>query len=412
MATEGGHKEGEEVAHKLQGWTEDCVTMLDSARTVHHFRYPARVLVPETTQRDMYECMLPSLVDAWINSRNNVMVLAYGQTGTGKTHTMFGPRESLMAREEHPDWGVFPRVFSQCLQAIEASRGRASFLLTGSAVEFYCGLCCDLLNDHVPLEVDGSGAALMVHMRVMESMADFYAFLEDVKANRVTRATRMNTESSRSHCALLLCLFQLDHESRTFWMTKFNLIDLAGSERAEKTGERASGTDAMTEVYQVMMGKKDATKLGVGIQAFFINWELMHLAGEVRRATDMYKLGKKYNPPRSGGTPFQRYTGEIMTGHTLLTTCICISPAPQNGSENLFSLKWGQNMASLRAPTHAEKPQPIETAYKKACETADKAAAELKSRDESNKYYNSYLARSQSSAQRKAFLERLMAMAA
>jgi hypothetical protein len=411
MATEGGHAEGQEGAHKLKGWTHESVTMVDSARRLQEFQYPTKVILPEETQQEMYDCMMPPLVDAWINTCTNIMVLAYGQTCTGKTHTMLGPQDSLKAHDFHPEWGILPRVVHECFSAIDATKGSKSYLLIASAVEFYAGMCCDLLNHHTSIEVDGEGAALGVHGRVMHSMDDFYVFLDDVKQNRVTRATKMNTESSRSHCAMCMSLYQLDHASRMFTMTRFNLFDLAGSERADKTGERATPDQCMTELWAVMMGKRDPSEVSVGVQGFFINFELEKLATEILRATDMYKAGRKYNPPRGCSTAFQRYVGEVLTGHSLLNTCICISPALQSGSENLFSLKWGQNMARLKAPINAEKPIPVDAAYQAACDLADKTAKELEKKDKSNKYYHAYSSRAGSAAQRKEYLERLMASA-
>jgi hypothetical protein len=37
----------------------------------------------------------------------NTLLFAYGQTGTGKTHTFMGPPDSLHT-VNHPDWGLFP----------------------------------------------------------------------------------------------------------------------------------------------------------------------------------------------------------------------------------------------------------------------------------------------------------------
>ena len=39
-----------------------------------------------------------------------VLLFAYGQSGTGKTRTMLGTDESLKQKEFHDDWGIFPRV--------------------------------------------------------------------------------------------------------------------------------------------------------------------------------------------------------------------------------------------------------------------------------------------------------------
>merc|ERR1719476_472101 len=102
------------------------------------------------------------------------------------------------------------------------------------------------------IEVDPDGNANGHTMRVVENMQDFADFIEDVERNRTTAATRMNSSSSRSHCCMLLTLFQLDLETREYVVTKFNLIDLAGSERAARASEGGQPL-AGAELYKYMI---------------------------------------------------------------------------------------------------------------------------------------------------------------
>ena len=71
-----------------------------------------KVVLPESSQQEMYRIVAAQYDEAVTNQQHNVMLLAYGQTGTGKTHTMLGPRESLKSDTEHPDWGIFPRFIN------------------------------------------------------------------------------------------------------------------------------------------------------------------------------------------------------------------------------------------------------------------------------------------------------------
>jgi len=201
-------------------------------------------------------------------------------------------------------------------------------------------------------------------------------FVEDLERNRTTAATKMNSSSSRSHCCMLLTLFQLDMDSQEHVVTKFNLIDLAGSERAAKTGgELVAGADLYQ--YMMMAWKGEVDKIPVGAQGQLINFELGALTAEIMNATQRYKQGVPYCPPKSCSSAFQRYTGAIMMGKTLLTTIVCLSPAPQNGLENLNSLRWGEGMSKLRAPNITEKGINIEAAHVAAVKLAAKTAKEL-----------------------------------
>jgi len=401
-----GHSIGEATAFKLDGWDESSVQMTDSARNTHVFDYATHVLAPEATQQQAYDAMMPSLIDAWLNQRNNLMVLAYGQTGTGKTHTMFGPKESLASDFLHPDWGVLPRTMHACFEHIASTQGRSRCIVTASALEFYMGIGFDLLNDHAMIEVDPDGNANGHTMRVVENMQDFANFIEDLETNRTTAATKMNSSSSRSHCCMLLTLFQLDTASREYAVTRFNLIDLAGSERASRTGgELVAGADLYK--YMMMAYKGEVDQIPIGAQGQLINFELGALTSEILNATQRYKQGKQYCPPKSVSSAFQRYTGAIMMGRTLLTTIVCLSPAPQNGLENLNSLRWGEGMSKLRAPNVRENAVNMETAHVAAVKLAAKTAKEFEGAPQ-NRFWLGRKSRAEHAALVLRLMEQLM----
>lgn len=398
---------GEATAIKLEGWDESSVRITDSARETHVFNYATHVLAPETTQQQAYDAMMPSLIDAWLNKRNNLMVLAYGQTGTGKTHTMFGPKESLASDALHPDWGVLPHTMHACFEHMASTKGRLKCIVTASALEFYMGVGFDLLNDHSMIEVDPDGNANGHTMRPLTNMQDFANFVEDLERNRTTAATKMNSTSSRSHCCMLLTLFQLDIESRDYVVTKFNLIDLAGSERAARTGgEVVAGAELYKYMMMAWQGQVD--QIPVGAQGVLINMELGALTQEIMNATQRYKQGTQYCPPKSVSSAFQRYTGAIMMGKTLLNTIVCLSPAPQNGLENLNSLRWGEGMSKLRAPNIREKAVNIETARLKAVKLAAKTAKEFEAAPQ-NRFWLGRKSRAEHAALSLRLLEQLNA---
>ena len=83
------------------------------------------------------------------------MLLAYGQTGTGKTHTIFGPKEAALDPAEEAEWGIFPKVVSNTLKACEGKK----FKLYISALEFYMMAAYDLLNSNAPITIDGTTGA-------------------------------------------------------------------------------------------------------------------------------------------------------------------------------------------------------------------------------------------------------------
>jgi len=95
-AKEGGHLATEQVGYKkLEGWSEEEV-MIGDVRSgkLQKYTYPIKVIGPEKSQQETYDGLMPDMVDAFLDGYN-AMYFAYGQTGTGKTHTMFGEAASL-----------------------------------------------------------------------------------------------------------------------------------------------------------------------------------------------------------------------------------------------------------------------------------------------------------------------------
>merc|ERR1719335_40164 len=116
LAESGGHAAGDAGDYEFMGFDEksNTIEMTNRGRATT-FSFPKKVLC-ECTQQVMYDTMVPDMVNSMLLRQMDVMFLAYGQTGTGKTHTMFGPPDSLSpdtcpADGVHPEWGIFPRVF-------------------------------------------------------------------------------------------------------------------------------------------------------------------------------------------------------------------------------------------------------------------------------------------------------------
>ena len=70
----------------------------------------------------MYEEFSPLVNDFVDMPGRNVMLLAYGQTGTGKTHTIFGAKEAALNQSAEQEWGIFPKVVKHTLTQM-AARG-------------------------------------------------------------------------------------------------------------------------------------------------------------------------------------------------------------------------------------------------------------------------------------------------
>ena len=80
------------------------------------FSYPKTVVTPEVDNATLYDQVMPQRVEAFL-AGVNVNLMAYGQTGTGKTHTIFGAPGVMdkAGRGEFgtscpPEYGLCPRA--------------------------------------------------------------------------------------------------------------------------------------------------------------------------------------------------------------------------------------------------------------------------------------------------------------
>ena len=173
----------------------------------------------------------------------NSTVFAYGQTGAGKTFTMFGG-------DSYANRGLIPRTINLLFKEIKAHKKGYTFKSQLSFLEVYKETVYDLLDvfkSEVPIEQwspvvlqeTSQGALLLKNLNVFEVTSEEEAlnlFFMGNK-NRITSSTSMNEASSRSHAIFTLVL---ETEGRVDGNLvtktgKINLVDLAGSERVYKT---------------------------------------------------------------------------------------------------------------------------------------------------------------------------------
>ena len=81
----------------------------------HSFKFDY-VYGPDATQAFVYENTAKPAILSSLEGYNTTL-LAYGQTGTGKTHTM----EGFQYSGQHPDRGIVPRAMEEIFHYIENS---------------------------------------------------------------------------------------------------------------------------------------------------------------------------------------------------------------------------------------------------------------------------------------------------
>ncbi|GIL90175.1 hypothetical protein Vretifemale_17861 [Volvox reticuliferus] len=191
------------------------------------------VFGPDWTTEKIYEVTTQELVHKMVNGFN-CAVLAYGQTSSGKTHTMRGTHDSP---------GILPLAVTEAFRLIEANESR-EYLIRVSYMEIYNEDINDLLapeNIKLPIK-EGPHGPYVCGLRedIVISPNQVLELLRTGDANRQTGSTN-NETSKRSHV-----IFHMVVESRAIdnksddagavLVSALSLVDLAGSKRMAKTG--------------------------------------------------------------------------------------------------------------------------------------------------------------------------------
>lgn len=168
----------------------------------------------------------------------NGTIFVYGQTSSGKTHTMQG-------NEQSP--GIVPLGISYIFDEVKKRATTVDFLVRCSYVEIYNENITDLLNPkntNLKLHTNAKGGCFVggVTETVIANAAQATELISKGMANRSVGETKMNSESSRSHSLLRFVIESRDKSdaSGAVRIAELNLVDLAGSERQSHT--QATGT--------------------------------------------------------------------------------------------------------------------------------------------------------------------------
>jgi len=192
------------------------------------------------SQSDVYKECAASIVSKGLNGYNGT-ILAYGQTGAGKTFTMTGSTEKFQHR------GIIPRAIQQVYREIR-ERPEHAVTVRISYLEIYNEQMFDLLctlpgtvsnPSLMAVTEDDDGFTRVKGLSVHQANSEEEALnlLFEGETNRIIAQHALNKRSSRSHCVFTIYIESHSRvESNTKYVTsKLNFVDLAGSERLGKT---------------------------------------------------------------------------------------------------------------------------------------------------------------------------------
>ena len=214
-----------------------------------------RIFKQEDTQEEVFEEVSP-LIQSSLDGFN-INIFAYGQTGSGKTFTMEG---DLSSPEKY---GIVPRAVDKIFRVfVEELNG------IGWDMKFFLSVC-EIYNKKTRDLLAEKNVEKTEELKEMEikSLKEWNENFGQIGQRRKVAETKMNMESSRSHLIFKIKIHLHNTKSQEDRFGSLNLIDLAGSERVDKSTvseerfkesiEINSSLTHLKSVFEAMKSKHD-----------------------------------------------------------------------------------------------------------------------------------------------------------
>lgn len=325
-------------------------TSLDPSR--YQFTFDA-TYGNDSTQADVFNKSVKPLVDSCLTGYN-ATIIAYGQTGAGKTHTILGQTDqsdhTVSPEEDQSEAGVIPRALRALFRTLQDDKKKSTkdtqfdFDVKVQFIELYGEDVRDLLQsdpaNSPKLSIrDGTDKkepeVIGIKTVDVANAEDALMCLTRGTLRRVTRATAMNAESSRSHAIMSVIVQQTttravkdetgaDVEEKSDRNSKFHFVDLAGSERMKKTNATGQGV-----------------KEGININKGLL------VLGNVISALASQGNKKGQHVPYRDSKLTRLLKGSLGGNHKTLVVA-CVSPSGSNTDESLNTLRYANRAKNIQ----------------------------------------------------------------
>lgn len=320
------------------------------------------------SQEDIYNDIGKQVISNAFRGYNSC-VFAYGQTSSGKSHTMMGGSTTQK--------GLIPRICQNLFElqsthgSVEQGNCDITYQIEVSYMEIYSEQVKDLLN---PSANDKSSLVVRQHPEfgpyvegltqiLVEDYSSIKRIMSKGNKERHIASTNMNDRSSRSHAILTVYFTQIVHDPDLSKpreiVSKINLVDLAGSERVE-----ASGVTGVNFKEAVMINKSLST-LGLVISKLVAQNSMTksklkskHKSNtpvtSVRSVTSPKSIKKSSSssPSVDIHIPFRDsiltwILKESLGGNSKTYMIATLSPSSDNYSETLSTLRYAYNAKQI-----------------------------------------------------------------
>ena len=298
------------------------------------------------TQEEVYD-EVSLLIQSMIHG-NNICIMSYGQTCTGKTYTIQG---------EEKNEGIVPRASQELFDIIQNLLKKKNnvnqkkhknfedknniyytkYKITITIIEIYNEQVYNLLEESTPnlnLYEDSNGNLIIpdlspININSFEEAKKLFKLAEKF---RRTASTEFNERSSRSHCLYTFHLKLTDSEDK---ITRSNLhiIDLAGSERISK------GQNINEKI------KKEAISINLSLHSL---------------SNVLYSIANKSNHIPYRDSKLTHFLKDSLNDNYNILLLLHISPNIRDLSETISTLQFGERIVKFcHHKTGKEKMQLI-----------------------------------------------------
>ncbi|XP_068619569.1 kinesin-like protein Klp61F isoform X1 [Battus philenor] len=350
------------------------VVVRQSQQTSHTKRFTFdRAFGPYAKQVEVYQEVVSPLIEE-VLAGYNCTVFAYGQTGTGKTHTMVGENigeESTWQND--PLAGIIPRSLSQLFDELRLTN--TEYTVRVSYLELYNEELFDLLSsseDNSKLriyeDVTRKGANIVNGLEeiTVSNKNEVFKIMAQGQERKRVASTLMNAQSSRSHTVFTIVVHMKENSpegEELVKIGKLNLVDLAGSENISKAG---SDNPA----------KKERARECVNI-----NQSLLTLGRVITALVERHP----HIPYRE--SKLTRILQESLGGRTKTSIIATVSPGHKDLEETMSTLEYANRAKNIQNKPEVNQKMTKKAILKEYAEEIDRLKRDLQAARDKNGVY-------------------------
>ncbi|CAF4881148.1 unnamed protein product [Pieris macdunnoughi] len=332
-----------------------------------------RAFPPHTKQVEVYQEVVSPLIEE-VLAGYNCTVFAYGQTGTGKTHTMVGePASCETSWQTDPEAGIIPRALSQLFDELRLTN--TEYTVRVSYLELYNEELFDLLStseDNSKLRIyedvtrKGSNIVNGLEEITVYNKNEVYKIMAQGQERKRVASTLMNSQSSRSHTVFTIVVHMKENSpegEELVKIGKLNLVDLAGSENISKAG---SDNPA----------KRERARECVNI-----NQSLLTLGRVITALVERHP----HIPYRE--SKLTRILQESLGGRTKTSIIATISPGHKDLEETMSTLEYANRAKNIQNKPEINQKMTKKAILKEYSEEIDRLKRDLQAARDKNGVY-------------------------